>query len=127
MNYFSLKMHQIWRFSFFMIILTKKLTTFSYYNCHTNTDVSNFMHFQVEMVRFFLKMMALRSESGNYYFSLEKATASCIMVFTSWFSLPWFNPWKIIKSRNFKFKILIFFSKLKNKIKRIKQDTFLIM
>ena len=49
-NYFTLKMHKIWRMSFF-------------WNSYTKTHVSNLMHFQEEMVHFFLKNEALRSGS----------------------------------------------------------------
>ena len=64
MNHFFLKMHKIWHMSFCMTILTKKcnkifLLKLSY---KKKTHVLNFMHFQEEMVHFFLKNKALRSE-----------------------------------------------------------------
>ena len=48
-----------------MTILTRKFNMIFLLNCHTKTDVSNMMQFLGEMVHFFLKNEALRSESVN--------------------------------------------------------------
>ena len=60
MNYFVLKMHKFHCDNF-----NKNLTKYSCFNYHTKTHVSNLLHFQGEMVHFFLPKRGAEKQSVN--------------------------------------------------------------